>query len=234
MKFTSRDAMVPDDWQSPDRPSWAGIGIGLASYSICLVLVALAMGYWARDVPVWQGVIGSYAGAIAGLCGFAAACLVRRTPANKLGLVATHWPWYAVAVGLAIATYGLSLSIIDAHMQVTGRPDESQAVLHAAVRGGALPFLLALVGGAILTPLGEELLFRGIIANALNRYGAWAGIAASALIFGMAHGTGAILWVAIMAGLVSGLLFRRTGSVWPSVLLHMAYNGLHSFASALS
>jgi hypothetical protein len=97
-----------------------------------------------------------------------------------------------------------------------------------------VPFLLAVLGGAILTPLGEEFLFRGIIANALNRYGALAGIGASALIFGIAHGTGVILWVAIVAGLISGALFRRTGSVWPSFLLHAVYNGLHSVGSALS
>ena len=227
-------AIVPDNWQSPDRPGWAGIGIGLAAYSICLGLVALSMGAWARDAPVWQGVIGSYGRAIAGLGGFAAAFLARRAPANRLGLVATHWRWYAAAVGLAIGAYGLSLLIIKVHAQATGQPDQSQAVLHAAVRSGALPFLLAGLGGAILTPLGEELLFRGIIANALNRYGAMAGIGASALIFGIAHGTGVVLWVAIMAGLVSGALFRKTGSVWPSVVLHMVYNGLHSVGSALS
>lgn len=234
MTTTNGGAIAPDDWQSPDRPSWAGIGIGLAAYSICLGLVALAMGAWARDVPVWQGVIGSYGGAIAGLCGFAAAFLARRAPANRLGFVAAHWRWHAAAVGLAIGAYLLSLSIIEAHAQITGQRDQSQAVLHTAVRGGAVPFLLAVLGGAILTPLGEEFLFRGIIANALNRYGARAGIGASALIFGIAHGTGVILWVAIMAGLISGALFRRTGSVWPSFLLHAVYNGLHSVGSALS
>ena len=108
------------------------------------------------------------------------------------------------------------------------------AILHAAAQGGVVPFLLAFLGGALITPLGEELLFRGVIANALNRYGALAGVGLSAVIFGVAHGTGVIMWVAIMMGIFSGALFRKTGSVWPSVLLHMAYNGLHSVGSALS
>ena len=85
-------AIVPDNWQSPDRPGWAGIGIGLAAYSICLGLVALSMGAWARDAPVWQGVIGSYGRAIAGLGGFAAATTLRgiefvHVPTTLLGMV---------------------------------------------------------------------------------------------------------------------------------------------------
>ncbi|NKB15775.1 MAG: CPBP family intramembrane metalloprotease, partial [Sphingomonadales bacterium] len=82
----------------------------------------------------------------------------------------------------------LSLLIIDAHAEITGTTDTSQAILHAAAQGGVLPFLLALLGGAFVTPLGEELLFRGVIANALNRYGALAGVGLSAIIFGVAHG----------------------------------------------
>jgi membrane protease YdiL (CAAX protease family) len=234
MKITNGDAMVAENWQSPDRPGSTGISVGLAAYAIGLGMVALAMGYWAPDLPVWQGVIGSYGSAIAGLCSFGAAVLARRMPGDRLGLVTPRWHWSAAAVGLAIAAFGLSLLIIEAHAQITGQPDSSQAILHAAVRGGAMPLVLAVLGGAVLTPLGEEFLFRGIIANALNRYGALAGVGASALIFGIAHGTGVILWVAIIAGLISGALFRRTGSVWPSVLLHMVYNGLHTLAPALS
>jgi hypothetical protein len=234
MTIERAGAAATDGWRSSDRPSLAGMGVGLAAYSVSLSLVALAMGHWARDLPVWQGVIGSYGGAVAGLCGFGAVHLLRRAPSDKLGLVACRRKWYAAAAGLAIVAYGLSLLIIAAHAEITGQPDGSQAVLHAAVRGGAVPFLLAALGGAILTPLGEELLFRGIIANALNRYGAVAGIAVSALIFGLAHGTGVILWVAIMNGLISGALFRRTGSVWPSFLIHAVYNGLNSVARAIS
>nr|WP_325051677.1 CPBP family glutamic-type intramembrane protease [Sinorhizobium meliloti] len=35
-----------------------------------------------------------------------------------------------------------------------------------------------------------------------------------------------------MVGLLSAILFRATGSVWPSVVLHCVYNGANSIASA--
>ncbi|WP_246711134.1 CPBP family intramembrane glutamic endopeptidase [Rhizobium leguminosarum] len=110
--------------------------------------------------------------------------------------------------------------------------NDPQSILHAAARGGPLPFLLSFLGGAIFTPFGEEILFRGVVANALNRYGAFAGVVLSSIIFGIAHGVSVILPVAIMVGLLSAILFRATGSVWPSVVLHCVYNAANSIASA--
>lgn len=222
------------DWKAPARPGWAGIGVGPVVFLVLLAIVALAMGFLAPDAPVLQGVIGSFAGGIAGLGGCAAAYLVTRNGSAAIGLQQSPARWYLAAAVLALSGYFLSLLVIDAHARITGHTDTSQAILHAAAQGGVLPFLLALLGGAFVTPLGEELLFRGVIANALNRFGALAGVGLSATIFGVSHGTGVIMWVAIMMGLLSGALFRKNGSVWPSVLLHMVYNGLHSVGSALS
>ncbi len=42
-----------------------------------------------------------------------------------------------------------------------------------------------------------------------------------------------VLPVAIMVGVLSAILFRKTGSVWPCVVLHAVYNGSQSLASAL-
>lgn len=53
----------------------------------------------------------------------------------------------------------------------------------------------------MFTPFGEEILFRGVIANALDRYGAFAGIVLSSIIFGLAHGLNVILAIAIMVGI---------------------------------
>ncbi len=92
---------------------------------------------------------------------------------------------------------------------------------------------MLLLAGAVLSPFGEEILFRGVVANALNRYGAWAGVGLSSIIFGLAHGVSMILPVAIMVGVLAAVLFRTTGSVWPCVVLHGVYNGTNGLASAL-
>lgn len=136
-----------------------------------------------------------------------------------------------IATGVGLIGYGLNLIIQFTYQAWFGSSDP-QSILHAAARGGPLPFLLSFLGGAIFTPFGEEILFRGVVANALNRYGAFAGVVLSSIIFGLAHGVSVILPVAIMVGLLSAMLFRATGSVWPSVVLHCVYNGANNIASA--
>jgi membrane protease YdiL (CAAX protease family) len=80
--------------------------------------------------------------------------------------------------------------------------------------------------GGILTPLGEEALFRGVIANALNRYGAWAGVVGSAMICAVVHGFSVVLLNAFIVGLLTGFLFRRTQSIWPGLVVHAIFNGI--------
>ncbi|THV12489.1 type II CAAX endopeptidase family protein [Rhizobium rhizophilum] len=223
------------EWNSLTRPTWAELGVGITSFQFILVLVALAVGGLASGEPVWQGVIGSYGGGVAGLGGFVVAYLMRRRALSTYGIKSSNLHWFAIAATLAVFGYVISLIILDSLGELSGgNGNDPQAILHAAARGGAIPFVLSFVGGAILTPLGEELLFRGVIANALNRYGAWAGVGLSSVIFGIAHGVGVILPIAIFMGLMCGIIFRMSGSVWPCVVLHAIYNGLHSVGSALS
>lgn len=216
----------------PDEPRWAEIVVGLAAFAASLVPLALIVGAL-HDRPVLQGVIGSTAGGLAGLAGFVAAVCWRIRDRRPFGFRPVALRWLVLAVGIAFLAYGLNLIIQAAFFASIGG-DDPQGILHAAARGGALPFLASLLGGAVLTPFGEEVLFRGVVANALNRHGAWAGVGLSAIIFGLAHGVSVILPVAIMVGVLAGLLFRRTGSVWPCVVLHGVYNAINSVASALS
>ncbi len=122
------------------------------------------------------------------------------------------------------------VSVLTALLRRRGRAVLRESLEEAVY--GTVPFLSSFLGGAIFTPFSEEILFRGVVANALNRYGAFAGIVVSSIIFGLAHGVSVILTIAIMVGILSAVLFRATGSVWPSVVLHSVYNGANSCASA--
>lgn len=215
-----------------ERPGWPEILIGLAAYALLLFAFALLMGFLPQNDPVLLGVVGSTAGGVVGVGAFAAAYGLRIRALRPFGFRPVSRRWLVIAAGVGIVGYGLNLIIQFTYLTWFGSNDP-QGILHAAARGGALPFLLSLLGGAIFTPFGEEILFRGVVANALNRYGAFAGVVLSSIIFGLAHGVSMILPVAIMVGVLSAILFRATGSVWPSVVLHCVYNGANSVASAL-
>lgn len=222
--------MIADD--KGERPGWPEILIGLAGYVVFLLIFALFFRYLPDGDPVVQGIVGSTAGGFVGVAAFAAACGFRLRALRPFGFrrVSTRWLW--IAAGVGIGGYGLSLIMRYIYTAFFVLHDP-QGILHAAAQGGWLPFILSFIGGAIFTPFGEEILFRGVIANALNRYGAFAGIVLSSIIFGVAHGVNIVMAAAIMVGILSAILFRATGSVWPCVVLHGVYNGSHSVASAL-
>ena len=213
-------------------PGWPEILAGLAAYALFLLCFALLLGLLPANDPVLLGVVGSTAGGFVGVGAFLVAFSLRIRNLRAFGFAPVRPRWRIAAIALGLVGYGLNVVIQTTYMAWFGSHDP-QSILHAAARGGAIPFLLSLLGGAVFTPFGEEVLFRGVIANALNRYGVFAGIVLSSIIFGLAHGLNVILAIAIMVGILSASLFRVTGSIWPSILLHCVYNAANSFASAL-
>ena len=78
---------------------------------------------------------------------------------------------------------------------------------------------------AMLSALGEELLFRGLLHP-------WLGLLPQALIFGLVHqlpGKSRWVWVAwaTVMGLVLGSIFELTGSLVGPIVAHALINGLN-------
>lgn len=88
-------------------------------------------------------------------------------------------------------------------------------------------FLLLYISIALLTPIKEELLFRGIIHRFFEyRYNFWIGFIVSSVIFGLMH-TGFPI-SAISMGMILVLLYRLTNSLIPPIVLHIFWNSLVS------
>jgi len=78
---------------------------------------------------------------------------------------------------------------------------------------------------ALLSSIGEELLFRGLLQP-------WLGVVAQALLFGVLHqlrGPSRWAWVAwaSIVGLLFGVVFAATGSLLGPVCAHALINGLN-------
>jgi membrane protease YdiL (CAAX protease family) len=78
---------------------------------------------------------------------------------------------------------------------------------------------------AVLVPLTEEFINRGLVQSALYRYGPPAAIAGSATVFTVFHPPGGWVFV-FVAGLVFGAQFWITRSLWASLITHATVNGL--------
>jgi uncharacterized protein len=60
--------------------------------------------------------------------------------------------------------------------------------------------------------------------NALLRYGSFVGVVGSTMIFSLGHGINIVFPVAVVGGLATAEIFRRSGSVWPAVIVHVVLN----------
>jgi membrane protease YdiL (CAAX protease family) len=83
---------------------------------------------------------------------------------------------------------------------------------------------------AIVAPISEELLFRGYAFSGwVEKITPWGAILAPAVLFTVCHlqyGWAGLLYVFVM-GVTLGIVRWRTGSIYPCIALHAAYNLYH-------
>ena len=146
-----------------------------------------------------------------------------------LGWVRVSGRWLAAGVAATVGVYVVSVAA-ELALQRFGSSREAQwwaevlPLLPMSVPG----FLLVLATGAVAVPIAEELLFRGVLYGWLRaRWGAVRGGMLSALVFALVHppSAGGTLQI-FLVGLVLAWLYERSGSLWPSIVLHGCNNGV--------
>lgn len=205
-------------------PGWPEIATGLIIYLLMLLVMALVFVQMPDEQAAWRGIVGMALNGGAGILALLAAFALRIRNFQAFGFRRTELRWLIISAVIGLAAMGLS--VLTEHVYFLFITEtNTQADFQAAARDSSMMLLILIFAGAILTPFGEEVLFRGVIANALNRYGAWAGVVGSATIFAVVHGVSVIMVNAFMVGLVAGYLFRRTQSIWPGFVVHVVFNG---------
>ena len=104
-------------------------------------------------------------------------------------------------------------------------------VYHVTGTNAHVDWLPQILVAGIGAGIGEEIIARGVLFRIVEEgLGTWFALAISALFFGGAHifNPGATLWssaaIAIEAGIMLGLLYHVTRSLWPCIGLHAAWN----------
>lgn len=92
---------------------------------------------------------------------------------------------------------------------------------------GGIARLMAFLSLVVLTPLFEELLFRGVLFKGLRqRLPLWVAIIFTSFIFAVAHGQLNVAIDTFALSVFLCLLVEKTGSIAPAILLHALKNGL--------
>ena len=116
----------------------------------------------------------------------------------------------------------LAVNILFALVGFTGSSADYEQV---AQKQFALPLWAGIVLYGIVSPLAEEIVFRGIVYNRLRRqYTKWIAIVGSALLFGLYHGNVVQALYGFVLGVLIAVLYEKYGSFAVPVILHSAAN----------
>lgn len=208
------------------QPGWLEIIIAVGVYVVGISI----LGYWMLQQPNENTVLSiNVAGAVNFALGFAAllgACLFRVRDWRCFGFRPTTLRWLATSVALGVLGFGLIFIIEAVYFRFITEVN-TQGSFQEAAKGGLGSILLLLFTSAVLGPIGEELVFRGVVQSALQKYGSLAALVGSSLIFAAIHGPSVIFVDAFVMGLFFGAVFRLSGSIWPAITLHIVYNRLN-------
>jgi membrane protease YdiL (CAAX protease family) len=127
------------------------------------------------------------------------------------------------ALGWMGAAIGAYLVFATAYSLLIVEPEQKDI----AEGFGAVPVQVLLI--VIAAPISEEVCFRGFLFGGLReRMPMVAAALVSGLIFGALHAISGISAVPplVVFGLILALLYEKTGSILPGILLHMLNNGV--------
>jgi uncharacterized protein len=152
--------------------------------------------------------------------------LRRHATLASLGLRRVQWRWLLAALPFTFAAVLLESIAGLLSQGLFPQTPANQCVSIRDAYQGALP--LAVIGVAVIAPLVEEIVFRGMVFGWLQSRTplAWA-VVISAALFSLEH-IGFLqltLFLPIFtAGLVLATLYHQAGSIWPTVLVHGMFN----------
>ena len=152
-------------------------------------------------------------------------------PFKDLGLRPVRWFYILISIFVGIFLFlgiGLLGNLLT-YLLGTPAPQSFTLVLQGAKYTWQLPILLIL--GGIVTPLKEEVLFRGLFYPPLRRaYGRGMGIILTGTFFAFLHFDLVRFLPLFIGGVVLTWLYERSSSLWPSIVAHGTWNVLMALA----
>lgn len=197
-----------------------------------LVLATVGFGL-TGDRPAHPGAItdglaflGQFGGWLLGL-GYISRRKGVGTLRGDFGLVVHARELWVIGVGV-----GLEIALSVLIYPIVNLVHQSQDVVKDLDQARGVHLVLIALVAALVAPVCEELLFRGLLLRSLRRrVSPAAAVGISALVFALAHpmldptlGTFAVVPALFALGVISGVAALRRGDLSVSILLHIGFN----------
>jgi len=230
---TSRPGFPVVRWGLPDF-AWiyvAGILISVFGATVGIAITGDTSGNFGA-LTTALGAIGQFGG------WFVLVALLARSKGRSVvqdfGLRVDIRDWWAVFAGLGLFVVG-SLMILP----LVDLANESQQVVQDLEQASGAKLVVFALVAAVIAPICEELLFRGLLLRALRRrLEPVPAVAIQALVFALAHpllsptvGDLAVVPALFLLGLASGVAATRKGDLSASILMHIGFNLVTTLAA---
>jgi membrane protease YdiL (CAAX protease family) len=146
-----------------------------------------------------------------------------------MGLCVRHWGFdllrgvmgylgvFPVCIGLVLAMQAV----------LPDRLQQPHALLNWFAEVSVVWQGLIFISAAVLAPLLEELLFRGLVQSMLRRYlGPWSAVLVASGLFALTHRELQNIPALFALGVVLGYNYERTGRLTPPIVIHALFNGM--------
>ncbi|OBG88724.1 hypothetical protein A5699_16675 [Mycobacterium sp. E802] len=139
-----------------------------------------------------------------------------------------HWSWRAVGLGVAFGIGGLFVTLPAAllYQSIVG-PDATSAVggIFEGVRATWPVAVTVLVLVAVIAPICEEVVYRGLLWGALEqRWGRITALTVSTVVFAVAHLELERAPLLLVVALPIALARLYSGNLWGGILAHQVTN----------
>jgi membrane protease YdiL (CAAX protease family) len=134
----------------------------------------------------------------------------------------SHILWLLI---LTLALPWPILALDDLNIRLFPIPESYELWIEEVLPDTTRRWIQAVLTLGLIGPVGEEVVFRGIVQQAARRmFGGTRAVLAVALVFAALHVLPSFMAGLMLLGIALGLSFERTGSLLAPVLLHVSYN----------
>lgn len=147
---------------------------------------------------------------------------------RTIGLTVPRLKYIGLAVPAFIGYFMVSMLLTYAAQMLISSFNVEQAQDIGFTKVGTnLEIIAAFISLVVLTPIFEEVIFRGVLFKGLRkRLPFWAGAIITSVIFAVAHGQWNVAVDTFALSLVLCYLVEKSGSILPAILLHALKNSL--------
>jgi membrane protease YdiL (CAAX protease family) len=240
---------APENQETSKLPSYKLVCAKLG-FVMCVFFICKLLSYFVTDLLAQMiGEIGAAAFYI--MQGIISTMLVFMVPLLVAAILFKSFAYYSGKIGALYKKpdrlakklgnfpamyglgYGIALLTMLASLLISRFSKEVAQVVEEVLQPTTLPpsantayLIVMVILLVVIAPIFEELMFRGIIYDALKPYGAGAAIVISSLLFGLAHGDLYMLFYTTALGFALGYIRYATDSLFVVTVLHALLNAV--------